>query len=55
MACRLVGVKPLAKLMLEYCLFDLRNKYKWNINQNSYIVIPENVFEKVCKMLAILS
>ena len=33
----------------------LRNKLKWNLNQNSYIFIQENAFENVfCKMTAIL-
>ena len=36
--------------------WTLRNKIKWNFNQNSYIFIQENVFENViCEMAAILS
>ena len=34
----------------------LSNKIQWNVNQNSYICIQENVFENVvCEMAAILS
>ena len=34
----------------------LKNKLKWNFNQNSYIFIKKNAFENVCwKMAAILS
>ena len=34
----------------------LRNKLRWNVNQNSYIFIQENAFESgVCEMAAILS
>ena len=33
----------------------LRNKLKWNVNQNAYISIQENAFENiVCKIVAIL-
>ena len=36
--------------------WTLRNKFQWNFNQNSYIFIQENAFEKVVwKMAAILS
>ena len=32
-----------------------RNKHKWNVNQNAYILIQENAFEKVvCEMASIL-
>ena len=34
---------------------DLRNKFQWNIKQNSYIFIQENAFENVCETTAILS
>ena len=34
----------------------LRNRFQWNLNQNSYIFIQENLFENVVwKMAAILS
>ena len=33
MACRLCGAKPLSKPMLEYCWFDLQNKYHWILNR----------------------
>ena len=36
--------------------WTLRNKLQWNFNQNSNILIQENVFESiVCKMASILS
>ena len=36
--------------------WTLRNKLKWNLNQNSYIFIQENAFENVVwEMAAILS
>ena len=36
--------------------WTLRNKFQWNWNRNSYIVIQENAFENVVrKMVAILS
>ena len=36
--------------------WTLRNKHRWNFNQNSYILIQENAFENVIwKMAAILS
>ena len=47
MACHLVGTKPLSELMLEYCFFNLVNKFQWNLKQNSYIFIQENTFENV--------
>ena len=35
---------------------NLRNKLQWNLKQNSYIFIQENVFENgICEMVAILS
>ena len=37
MACRLVGTKPLSKIMMEFCNSTLRNKLQWNRNQNLYI------------------
>ena len=33
----------------------LRNKPQWNLKQNSYIFIQENIFENLCEMMAILS
>ena len=35
--------------------WTLRNKLQWNINWNSYILIHENAFEIVWKMVTILS
>ena len=36
--------------------WTLRNKLQWNFNQNSYIFIQQNAFEKViCEIVAILS
>ena len=35
MACQLFGAKLLSKPMLEYCQLSLRNKLKWNFNQNT--------------------
>ena len=56
MACRLDGTKPLSEPMLEYCELDPQEqKLQWIFNQNSWIFIQENAFEKViCKMPAIL-
>ena len=37
-------------------ILSIGNKLQWNLNQNSYIFIQENAFEKVvCEMAAILS
>ena len=56
MTSRLFGAKPLSKLMLCYCQLDLKNKLKWNFNQNTKIFIHENTSENiVCEMAAILS
>ena len=56
MACRLFGTKPLSKPMQSYCQLDLRNKLKWNFNQNTKLFIHKNVSENiVCEMAAILS
>ena len=56
MAFRLAGAKPLSESMLDYCKLDLKNKFQWNSNRNSNIVIQENVFESVvCEMTSILS
>ena len=36
--------------------WNLRNKFQWNLERNSYIFIQENAFENVvCKMAVILS
>ena len=32
MACRLFGAKPLSELMLDFCLWDLENKFQWHFN-----------------------
>ena len=41
--------------MRTYFQLGLRNKRKWNLNQNTNILIEENEFQYVvCKMLAIL-
>ena len=40
-----------AGILLNNCW----NKFQWNLNQNAYISIPENAFENVWKMTAILS
>ena len=55
MACRLVGTKPLYEPKWNIVNLNLRNKILWNLSQNSYIFIPENTFEYVCEMSAILS
>ena len=55
MACRLVGANYLNQCW-NIVNWTLRNKLQWNLNQNSYIFIQENVFENVVwKMSAILS
>ena len=35
--------------------WTLRNKLKWNFNQNSYIFVQENAFEDVCEFFLSLS
>ena len=52
---KLVGAKPLSEPMLEYCTLEpYRNKFQWNPKRNSYIFIPENVFENVvCEVVTI--
>ena len=56
MAFCLVGAKPLSEPMLVYCQLHLRNKFQWNLKQNTYIFIHENVFEfeNVWEMASIL-
>ena len=56
MACRLVGAKPLSKLMLGYHLLDFRNKLQWVSNQNTTFFIQEDAFENVVyEMAAVFS
>ena len=56
MAWPLLGAKPLFEIMLEHCKWDPRNKFQWNFNGNSYILIHENPFENIVgKMAPILS
>ena len=44
MAGRLAAAKPLSKPMLEYCLMD---PYEQTLNQNTKLLIHENVFEDI--------
>ena len=54
MACRLFGAKPLSKPMLGYSHLALRNKFQLNFNENTKLLIQENVFENFfCDMAAI--
>ena len=56
MACRLVGAKPLFEPYWNIVNLNLRNKFQWNLKQNSCIFIHEKAFENVvCKISAILS
>ena len=56
MACRLVGAEPFFETMLEYFNSNLKKKFKWNLKQNSYILIQENAFENdICEMAANVS
>ena len=45
MTCRLVGVKPLPALMLNW---TLQNIFHWNVNRNSNIFLQGNTFGKRC-------
>ena len=36
-ACRLISAKPLSEPMLERYFWILRNKFQWNLNQNTKI------------------
>ena len=55
MACRLFGAKSLSKPMLGYCPLDPQ-ELKWNFNQNTKVVIRENVSEYIVwKISATLS
>ena len=52
----LVQIVAFAWSAPSHYLNHRRNDLQWNFNQNSYIFIEENAFEKVvCKMAAILS
>ena len=54
MAYRLVGAKPLSKLMLKYCLFDHWQQISVKSYSKLIILIQENAFENVAwKMAAI--
>ena len=39
----LLGTRPLPETMLTYCQIYLRNKFKWNFNQNMNIFSQENL------------
>ena len=55
MACRLIGTKPLPELLLTVD-WTCRNKFQRHFNQNSNILIQENIFKNVvCEMATILS
>ena len=45
MACRLFGTKPLSEPILAYCQLTTENKFQWNLNQNTKIVMQENEFK----------
>ena len=50
------STKPLSQPILCIVNWTVRNKHKWNFNQNRTIFIQENAFENiVCKLAAILS
>ena len=54
MACSLDGHQAIICTNAE--ILSLRNKFQWNLDQNSYIFIPENAFENVIsEITAILS
>ena len=56
MACRLFGRKPLPETMLTLFNEILRNKLKWNFNENTKFFIHENAPEIIVyEMAAILS
>ena len=56
MACRLDGAKPLFEPMLEYCLWDPKERTSVKSDRKSNIFIYENALENVvCEMASILS
>ena len=52
-----LGATPLSEPMLECCWFEPRKKLQWNREQNSYIIVQENVhvFENVIWKMAAIS
>ena len=56
MACRLVGTKPLSKLMLIYFQLDPSGQISVNFNKKNKVFIRGNAFENaVCDLAVILS
>ena len=58
MACHLLCAKPLAHYLNQCCpivKWTLKNKLRWNFNQNTIKFNPKDAFENVvCKMSSIL-
>ena len=46
MSCRLYGAKILLETNLANCQLDLKEKFQWNLNENT-ILIQANEFENV--------
>ena len=55
MASRLFGTKPLSEQMLEYRQVDPVNKFQWNSNRNTKLLVHENASENIaCEMAGII-
>ena len=54
MACCLLGAKPLPETMLNHCQLEPEEHISIECDLNLKVLIQENAFENVCKMLAIL-
>ena len=55
MACRLFSTKPLPEPMLTFSQLDPLEQSSVKFESKHKIFIDQNAFEKVCKMVAILS
>ena len=56
MDCHLVSTKPLSDQCWNIVKWIVRNKFRWNLNRNSYIFVQGNAFENVvCNMAATFS
>ena len=47
MACHLLGAKPLSNQSCVVVTWTLRNKLKWNFNQNTKLFIHKNASENI--------
>ena len=51
MACHLFGAKPLPQPVLFFVNWTIGNKFQWDRNRNSYIVIHENAIKNIVSQI----